>query len=113
MAKVTVLPAKIEFEATAGETIMGAAQAHGYYWPTTCSGQGICTTCLSEVISGSELLAGEGPPEGQRLGGRDGGGGRGGAPARTAQSEGGRRPGRGGIGAAPAPPVQGGDSPQG
>src|SRR3972149_2657795 len=58
MAKVTVLPAKIEFEATAGETIMGAAQAHGYYWPTTCSGQGICTTCLSEVISGSELLAG-------------------------------------------------------
>src|SRR3972149_5066472 len=66
MAKVTVLPAKIEFEATAGETIMGAAQAHGYYWPTTCSGQGICTTCLSEGISGSEVLGGGG--------GRGGGG---------------------------------------
>ncbi len=51
------MPANIEFEAAPGETIMGAAQARGYYWPTTCGGQGICTTCLSEVISGGELLA--------------------------------------------------------
>jgi len=57
MAKVTVLPAQIEFEAAIGETLMGAAQARGLYWPTTCGGQGICTTCLSEVISGSECLA--------------------------------------------------------
>ena len=56
MAKVTVLPAQIEFEAEIGETLMGAAQARGLYWPTTCGGQGICTTCLSEVVSGSECL---------------------------------------------------------
>jgi 2Fe-2S ferredoxin len=57
MTKVTVLPANIEFEAQIGETIMGAAQAHGYYWPTTCGGQGICTTCLSEVVGGGDALA--------------------------------------------------------
>src|SRR3989304_2329121 len=74
MAKVTVLPAKIEFEGTAGETIMGAAQAHGYYWPTTCSGQGVCTTCLSEVISGSELLAGMSRSERKTLVAERGGG---------------------------------------
>ena len=56
MAKVTVLPGQIEFEAEIGETLMGAAQARGLYWPTTCGGQGICTTCLSEVVSGSECL---------------------------------------------------------
>ena len=58
MAKVTVLPSNIEFEASIGDTIMGAAQAHGYYWPTTCGGQAICTTCLSEIVSGDEALAG-------------------------------------------------------
>ena len=36
---------------------MGAAQARGLYWPTTCGGQGLCTTCLSEVVSGAEALA--------------------------------------------------------
>lgn len=57
MPKVTVLPSNIEFEARIGETIMGAAQARGYYWPTTCGGQGICTTCLSEVVNGDNVLA--------------------------------------------------------
>jgi 2Fe-2S ferredoxin len=51
------MPAEIEFEAKAGETLMGAAQAHGLYWPTTCGGQGICTTCLSEIGEGAESLA--------------------------------------------------------
>ncbi len=36
---------------------MGAAQAANLYWPTTCGGQGICTTCLTEVVSGAETLA--------------------------------------------------------
>jgi 2Fe-2S ferredoxin len=36
---------------------MGAAQDCGLYWPTTCGGQGICTTCLTEIVSGGELLA--------------------------------------------------------
>ena len=35
---------------------MGAARGLGFYWPTTCGGQGVCTTCLSEVVSGGELL---------------------------------------------------------
>jgi 2Fe-2S ferredoxin len=57
MTKVTIQPADIEIEVTPGETLMGAAQALGLYWPTTCGGQGVCTTCLSEVVSGAELLA--------------------------------------------------------
>ena len=35
---------------------MAAAWAAGLYWPTTCGGQGICTTCLSEVVSGADGL---------------------------------------------------------
>ena len=57
MTKVTILPANLEIEVKIGETLMGAAQGHGYYWPTTCGGQAICTTCLTEVISGAEVLA--------------------------------------------------------
>jgi 2Fe-2S ferredoxin len=57
MPKVTVTPANLEFDVAAGQTLMGAAQAQGLYWPTTCGGQGICTTCLSEVVSGAASLS--------------------------------------------------------
>jgi len=57
MTKVTILPANFEIEVRPGSTLMGAAQGLGYYWPTTCGGQAICTTCLTEVVSGGELLA--------------------------------------------------------
>jgi 2Fe-2S ferredoxin len=57
----------IEFEAAIGETLMAAAQAHGLYWPTTCGGQGVCTTCLSEVVSGSECLSEMGRSERKTL----------------------------------------------
>jgi 2Fe-2S ferredoxin len=67
MSTVTVLPAKIAFEAGQGETLMGAAQAWGLYWPTTCGGQAICTTCLTEIVSGGELLAGMGRNERKTL----------------------------------------------
>ena len=56
MTQVTVQPDGITFEAQIGETLMGAAQARGLYWPTTCGGQGVCTTCLSEVIDGAGAL---------------------------------------------------------
>ena len=56
MTQVTVQPDGITFEANVGETLMGAAQARGLYWPTTCGGQGVCTTCLSEVVAGHEAL---------------------------------------------------------
>jgi ferredoxin, 2Fe-2S len=57
MATLVVLPDGIEIQVRVGETLMGDAQNQGYYWPTTCGGQGVCTTCLSEVVSGGELLA--------------------------------------------------------
>ena len=56
MAGVRVLPSEHEFEASEGQTIMAAAQAHGLYWPTTCGGQGLCTTCLAEIVSGEDSL---------------------------------------------------------
>jgi ferredoxin, 2Fe-2S len=57
MTTVKVQPGELKFEAKIGDTLMAAAQALGYYWPTTCGMQGVCTTCLSEVVSGGELLA--------------------------------------------------------
>src|SRR3954470_3364349 len=57
MATVKVLPSGVEFEAKVGETLMGAAQARGLYWPTTCGGQAICTTCLCEVSEDRGVLA--------------------------------------------------------
>jgi 2Fe-2S ferredoxin len=57
MTRIVVQPDGIEFEVKLGDTLMGTATALGFYWPTTCGGQGVCTTCLSEVVSGSELLS--------------------------------------------------------
>jgi 2Fe-2S ferredoxin len=51
-----ILPLEIEIEAAAGETIMEAAHNHGLYWPTTCGGQAICTSCMSRIESGAENL---------------------------------------------------------
>src|SRR6478609_2771066 len=56
MTRIIVQPSGTEFEAKEGETIMGAAHARGLYWPTTCGGQAICTTCLSEVNGGTDYL---------------------------------------------------------
>jgi 2Fe-2S ferredoxin len=67
MPKVTVRPLDIEFDAPAGETIMGAAQAGGYYWPTTCGGEGRCTTCLCVVLEGMERLSPRGRSESKVL----------------------------------------------
>ena len=57
MTRVTILPASLDIEVNPGDTLMGGAQALGLYWPTTCGGQAICTTCLSEIVSGGDLLA--------------------------------------------------------
>ncbi len=56
MVAVRVVPGNIEFEAKSGETVMEAAHAHGLYWPTTCGGEGTCTTCLMEVVDGGDGL---------------------------------------------------------
>jgi len=67
MTRVTVMPSGIEFEVGIGETLMGGAQARGLYWPTTCGGQAICTTCLTEIVSGGEALADMGRSERKTL----------------------------------------------
>lgn len=67
MARIRVLPLDAEIEAAAGETVMGAAQAAGYYWPTTCGGEGRCTTCACEVVEGAALLQERGRAERRAL----------------------------------------------
>ena len=67
MTRVIVQPDGHTYEVPIGDTLMGAARAQGYYWPTTCGGQGVCTTCLSEVVSGGDLLAGMGRSERKTL----------------------------------------------
>src|SRR5712691_3531917 len=67
MTKVIVTPGGVEFEARPGETVMGAANARGLYWPTTCGGQGICTTCLSEIVEGAASLVDMGRNERKTL----------------------------------------------
>lgn len=56
MPKITLLPLERVIEAAAGETIMEAAWNDGLYWPTTCGGQGICTSCACSVEAGAENL---------------------------------------------------------
>src|SRR4051794_8655841 len=67
MPKIRILPIDIEVEAGEGATVMGAAQAAGYYWPTTCGGEGRCTTCACEVIEGAPSLAPMGRSEEKTL----------------------------------------------
>ena len=56
MPKVTILPLGQVIEAKDGATIMEAAGEHGLYWPTTCGGQGICTSCACSVKEGAQNL---------------------------------------------------------
>lgn len=56
MARIRILPLGAEIEAEDGATVMGAAVGLGYYWPTTCGGEGRCTTCACQVLSGAALL---------------------------------------------------------
>jgi 2Fe-2S ferredoxin len=53
---VRVLPDNILIEAEDGQTIMDAAHEAGLYWPTTCGGEGICTTCACTVEDGTAHL---------------------------------------------------------
>ena len=57
MPKITVQPAGLTFDAEVGQTIMEAANAAGYYWPTTCGGKGECTTCAGLIEQGMANLS--------------------------------------------------------
>jgi ferredoxin, 2Fe-2S len=56
MPTVRVLPDDIVIGTEDGQTIMDAAHDGGLYWPTTCGGEGICTTCACTVDKGLEHL---------------------------------------------------------
>ena len=56
MAIVRVEPGGFEFEAQDGQTVMEAAHNAGLYWPTTCGGQGICTSCACTVDDAPQNL---------------------------------------------------------
>src|SRR5258707_15458205 len=51
---VRVLPIDVDIIVRPGESLMTAAQRQGYFWPTRCRGQALCTACLFEVASGDE-----------------------------------------------------------
>jgi len=53
---ITILPLDLIIEADEGVTIMDAAHEHGLYWPTTCGGEGICTSCACTVEDGEANL---------------------------------------------------------
>ncbi len=65
--KVRVLPGELLIEAEDGQTIMEAAHEAGYYWPTTCGGQGICTSCACAVEEGVAHLDAMGKSEHRTL----------------------------------------------
>ena len=67
MPKITILPLGLTIEAQEGVTIMEAAWAHGLYWPTTCGGQGICTSCVCTIEEGDNLLEAMGRSERKTL----------------------------------------------
>jgi 2Fe-2S ferredoxin len=67
MAKIRILPLDVEIDVSSGETVMGAAQGAGYYWPTTCGGEARCTTCACEVVSGADALSSMGRAERRAL----------------------------------------------
>ena len=54
--RMRVLPNDLAFDAREGQTIMDAAHDAGLFWPTTCGGQGICTTCTCVVEAGDANL---------------------------------------------------------
>ena len=56
MPNLTILPLNLTIEAEIGATIMETAWSHHFYWPTTCGGQGICTSCACTVENGAENL---------------------------------------------------------
>jgi 2Fe-2S ferredoxin len=57
MTSIRLLPLDVTIDAAPDATVMGAAQAAGFYWPTTCGGEGRCTTCACEVLEGAGSLS--------------------------------------------------------
>ncbi|MBI1886528.1 MAG: (2Fe-2S)-binding protein [Chloroflexi bacterium] len=56
MPKIVIQPLDLTIEAKAAQTIMDAAHESGLYWPTTCGGQGTCTSCACTIEEGEKNL---------------------------------------------------------
>jgi 2Fe-2S ferredoxin len=54
MSIVSVQPLGIELEVAPDQTVMAAAAAAGYGWPTVCESNASCGTCVSIVEEGVE-----------------------------------------------------------
>ena len=67
MPTIRILPLDVVIVAGEGATVMGAAQDAGYYWPTTCGGEGRCTTCACEIVEGAAQLVPMGRSEEKTL----------------------------------------------
>lgn len=67
MPRVTIEPSGIVLELRAGETLMAAARAQGYYWPTACDMQCRCATCFILVDEGADQLSPMGRAEREAL----------------------------------------------
>ena len=52
MSTVTVLPLGLELEVAEDQTVMSAAHAAGYIWPTECEAAASCGLCVSIVREG-------------------------------------------------------------
>jgi 2Fe-2S ferredoxin len=49
---VRIEPLGVDVMLRAGQTVMEAAQAAGFRWPTVCRGQGDCLVCRMEILNG-------------------------------------------------------------
>lgn len=54
MSQVTVLPLDLQLEVVEGQSVMSAAHAAGYVWPTECEAAASCGLCVSIVREGAE-----------------------------------------------------------
>lgn len=54
MAVVRVLPAGVDLEVEAHETVAEAAWRQGFVWPTQCWGQVDCMACFTTIIDGEQ-----------------------------------------------------------
>ncbi len=55
MSTVVVQPLGLELEVPAGQSVMAAATAAGYSWPSDCHGNADCGLCVSIVRQGAEF----------------------------------------------------------
>jgi len=60
---VRVEPVGVSIEVRPGETLMAAAERHGYRWPTICHGQAICTACAFVPEESTDAFEPPGPVE--------------------------------------------------